>query len=301
MTNHNVSLKSYLESKKIIIDEALNRYIPGENTYPSVIFKAIRHSLFAGGKRIRPILCLAATEAVGGNIQQMLPVACALEFIHTYSLIHDDLPAMDNDDYRRGKPTLHRAFNEAVAILAGDALLTEAFHLMTCKELSEQIPAKKILDTIQVISEAAGYAGMVGGQTMDILSEETKVDAETLYYIHSQKTGAMIVASVKAGGILSNATKKQILALSAYAKDVGLAFQIADDILNVEGDPKLIGKKGGTDASRGKITFPAMMGLESSRAEVHSLVENAVLELANFDHRADALRMIAQYIMDRKT
>jgi geranylgeranyl diphosphate synthase type II len=300
MTNHNdISLESYLESRRAIINEALNQHIPGDDAYPPIIFKAIRHSLFAGGKRLRPILCLAAAEAVGGDIYVMLPVACALEFIHTYSLIHDDLPAMDNDDYRRGKPTLHKAFNEAVAILAGDALLTEAFRLMSDKELSRRIPAQKILDAIQIISKAAGCFGMIGGQPVDILSEGTEVDAKTLHYIHTRKTGVMIVAAVKAGALLSNATEKQILSLSAYAENIGLAFQIADDILNVEGDPKVMGKKSGTDACRGKITFPALMGIESSRTEIHKLVERAIIELANFDHHAIPLKMIAQYVMER--
>jgi len=296
---------AYLKEKKGIIDEALDRYLPGEENYPPVIFKAVRYSLFAGGKRIRPILCLASAEAVGGgsgeSLHSILPVACALELIHTYSLIHDDLPAMDNDDYRRGEPTNHKVFGEGIAILAGDALLTEAFHLMSRRDLMGDVLPENLLTVIHDIAEAAGYFGMVGGQVVDLQSEGREADLETLHYIHSRKTGAMITASVRAGALLAGAGKDEFYALSEYGKHVGLVFQIADDILNVEGDRALLGKNTGSDASRGKITFPALMGMETSRREARELVEQALTDIADFDHRACPLREIARYVIERKS
>ena len=307
---HDNFLTAYLKEKKGIIDEALDRYLPGEENYPPVIFKAIRYSLFAGGKRIRPILCLASAEAVGGgseeSLQSILPVACALEFIHTYSLIHDDLPAMDNDDYRRGKPTNHKVFGEDIAILAGDALLTAAFHLMSRWDLMGDVLPENLLAVIHDITEAAGYSGMVGGQVVDLQSEGKEGDLETLRYIHSRKTGAMITASVRAGALLFDRrdacpTKNELHALSEYGRHIGLAFQIADDILNVEGDRELLGKGTGSDASRGKITFPALMGIPASRKEARRLVEQALTAIADFDHRACPLREIARYVISRKS
>ena len=291
----------YLAAKKKIIDEALERYLPGEENYPPVIFKAVRYSVFAGGKRIRPILCLASADTVGGNCELVLPVACALELIHTYSLIHDDLPAIDDDDYRRGRLTSHKVFGEDIAILAGDALLTEAFHLMSNTSLMEEIPPEKLLFVIRDIAESAGYLGMVGGQVVDVQSEGRDVDSEVLNYIHTRKTGAMITAAVKAGAILSNAGEVELNALISYGHHIGLAFQIADDILNVEGDQVLLGKGTGSDAKRGKITYPSLMGLEASREKAVELVERAMLALKNFDQRAEALRMIAGYIVERRS
>jgi len=291
----------YLAAKKKIIDEALERYLPGEDNYPPVIFKAVRYSVFAGGKRIRPILCLASADTVGGNCELVLPVACALELIHTYSLIHDDLPAIDDDDYRRGRLTSHKVFGEDIAILAGDALLTEAFHLMSDTSLTEKISPEKLLFVIRDIAESAGYLGMVGGQVVDVQSEGRDVDSEVLNYIHTRKTGAMITAAVKAGAILSNAGEVELNALISYGHHIGLAFQIADDILNVEGDQVLLGKGTGSDAKRGKITYPSLMGLEASRKKAVELVERAMLALKNFDQRAEALRMIAGYIVERRS
>lgn len=299
--NHNISLRVYLEAKKKIIDEVLERYIPSENNYPAVIFKAVRYSLFAGGKRIRPILCLASAETAGGNIESIIPVACALELIHTYSLIHDDLPAIDDDDYRRGRLTSHKVFGEDIAILAGDALLTEAFRLMSDASLMEKIPPEKLLFVIHEIAEAAGYFGMVGGQVVDVQSEGKDVDNGVLNYIHSRKTGAMITAAVKAGAILSNAGEVERNALISYGQHIGLAFQIVDDILNVEGDQISLGKDTGSDAKRGKVTYPALMGLEASRKRAGELVESALSALTNFDQRAEPLRMIARYIVERRS
>ena len=293
-------LKLYLEARKKIIDEALDGYLPGEDHYPLEIFRAVRYSLFAGGKRIRPILCLAAAEAVGGAIDSVLPVACALELIHTYSLIHDDLPAMDDDDYRRGMLTSHKVFGEGMAVLAGDALLTEAFRLMSERTLLKNTPPDILLDVIREIATAAGYFGMVGGQVVDLQSEGQSVDTDTLHYIHTHKTGAMIIASVRAGALLSQAEEADVDALSSYGRHIGLAFQIADDILNVEGDRSVMGKKTGSDAERGKITYPALMGLDASRKKAREFVADALSAIRYFDDRALPLRRIASYITERR-
>jgi geranylgeranyl diphosphate synthase, type II len=298
--NLNAPLGTYLDARKKIIDEALEAYMPAEDNYPPVIFKALRYSLFAGGKRIRPILCLASAEAVGGDIGSILPVACALELIHTYSLIHDDLPAMDDDDYRRGRLTSHKVFGENMAILAGDALLTEAFHLMSDRGLMERIAPEKLISVIHDVAGAAGCFGMVGGQVVDVQSEGEAVDTEVLNFIHTRKTGAMIAAAVKAGAALANAGEVELNALASYGRNIGLAFQIADDILNVEGDRKLMGKGTGSDSSRGKVTYPALVGMNASRKKAGELVEGALSAIMNFDHRAEPLRMIAAYIVERK-
>jgi len=234
-----VDLKTYLNQKRSLIDEAL-KGIFLKSEYPAAdVVKAMSYSLFAGGKRLRPILCLAAVEALGGNERQALPVACALELIHTYSLIHDDLPGMDDDDLRRGKPTSHKVFGEAVAILAGDGLLTEAFHLICRHEYSAAIDPSALIKVIRIISRAAGYEGMVGGQVVDIQMEGQEVDAATLEFIHTHKTAAMIEASVHSGSVLGGADQLQEGALSRYGQKIGLAFQISDDILDIEGDTRL--------------------------------------------------------------
>lgn len=293
------TLEAYLTERKVLIDAALERFLTGMEGGPEIIHEAVRYSLFAGGKRIRPILCLAAAEAVGGGGQDCLPCACALEMIHTYSLIHDDLPAMDNDDYRRGKATSHRKFGEGIAILAGDALLTEAFHLLSRPEFTKNGNTEQHLQVINLIARAAGMAGMVGGQVMDLEGEGKTLPLETIEDIHRRKTGAMLTVSVVSGAILAGATAAQTAVLASYGQDIGLAFQIADDILNVAGDSVLMGKGTGSDISRGKTTFPALMGLEASRNRLAELVERAAAHLAAFDHRADPLRNIAGYIMER--
>lgn len=300
MTDGVFDLEAYLKAKKEMVDEALGRYLPGEDHFPSVLFKSVRYSVFAGGKRLRPVLCIAAAEAVGGNSETVLPAACALEFIHTYSLIHDDLPAMDDDDYRRGKPTNHKVFGEGIAILAGDALLTEAFHLLSGKELAERVPAGRLLALIHEISGAAGIFGMVGGQVVDLESEGKTVDLTTLKEIHARKTGAMIRVSVLAGAVLAGADDGKVRALTEYGCQAGLAFQIADDILDVEGDRELLGKETGADSSRRKATYPALLGVEVSRETARDLVERAVAALAPFDEKADPLRRMARYMVERK-
>ncbi|MBA4397233.1 MAG: hypothetical protein C0394_07615 [Syntrophus sp. (in: bacteria)] len=294
-------LSDYLNARKELVDAALDEALPHATNYPPVIFQAVRYSLFAGGKRLRPILCMAAAEAVGGDYRAVLPAACALEMIHTYSLIHDDLPAMDDDDLRRGQPTSHKVFGEATAILAGDALLTEAFALLSAAERMPRISPDRILSVIHEIARAAGFWGMVGGQVMDIQSETAAADEETLLYIHTRKTGAMIVASVRTGAILAGAQTGEVEALAAYGRHVGLAFQIADDILNVEGDRAALGKGTGSDAVRGKLTFPHLLGLETSRKKMADLIEEALESVRGFDRHAEPLRAIARYVAERKT
>ena len=294
------SLKPYLDERKAIIDRSLEDCIAADPHGPPVIFEAVRYSLLAGGKRIRPVLCMAAAEAVGCRADVVLPAACALEMIHTYSLIHDDLPAMDDDDYRRGRPTSHKVFGEDIAILAGDALLTEAFGLLTDRKRMPGIPAERILDAAREIAEAAGSSGMVGGQVMDVRAEGREAGLETLYAIHRRKTGALLRVSLRAGAILAGADGRDLASLSDYGESIGLAFQIADDILNVEGDPALMGKGTGSDAARGKITFPALMGIDASRARAEKLVLEAVTSLASFNERAAPLRAIARYILERR-
>ena len=264
------------------------------------ILEAMKYSLMAGGKRIRPILCMAATEAAGGAAENALPAACALEMIHTYSLIHDDLPAMDNDALRRGKPTCHMAFDEATAILAGDALLTLAFQTLSSIEISGADQAAMWLRVIQLISHAAGYCGMIQGQMMDIASEGSQLTVAELQSMHRLKTGALIEASLCSGAVLSGLNSTQIQMLERYAQNIGLAFQVADDILNVEGDPAMMGKAVGTDKLRNKSTYPSLLGLQESKKFAEKLVKNALKAIESFDHRAEPLRAIANYIIARK-
>jgi geranylgeranyl diphosphate synthase type II len=260
----------------------------------------MRYSVFAGGKRVRPVLMLAACDAVGGNLEKAIPAACAMEMIHTYSLIHDDLPAMDDDDFRRGNPTNHKVYGEATAILAGDALLTEAFILLSKDDGGDAAARLKV---IQEIATASGSRGMVGGQVVDMESEGKPelIDIATLSYIHTHKTGALIRASVRAGAILAGAGEERLASLTRYAEAIGLAFQIADDILDVEGTTEELGKDAGSDEARGKATYPALVGLEASKARAQELVDMALEALAGFDERAEPLRAIASYIVKRKS
>lgn len=295
-----MDLKTYLVEKRAMVDEALKRYMPEPRGHAVELTKAMNYSLFAGGKRLRPILCIAGAEAVGGKAEKVLPAACALEMIHTYSLIHDDLPAMDNDDLRRGKPTSHKVFGEAMAILAGDGLLTEAFYMLARLEL----PGKNSIDILKriigLIAGASGWQGMVGGQAMDILSEGKDIDPELMDYIHSHKTGALITASVTSGAILGGCPQKQLDDVTVYGEKIGLAFQIADDILDIEGDALEMGKGTGHDSERGKNTFPSVYGLSESKTILNQSIDAAIKALDRFDHRADPLREIARYIIERK-
>ncbi len=297
-----MDINRYLQEKKELVDSALERYLPRKEEFTLNLHKAMQHSLFAGGKRIRPILSIASFEAVGGEGERILPFACALEMIHTYSLIHDDLPAIDNDDYRRGKPTCHKVFGEATAILAGDGLLTEAFRLMTnqpAKDLSSS-DGGLVLDLINEVARAAGVSGMVGGQVVDVESEGKAVDLPTVQYIHTHKTGAMILAAVRVGAKLGAAKGEILKALTRYGENLGLAFQIADNILNVEGEAALMGKKTGSDLSKGKATYPSVLGVEESKKRARELVRLAVDALKPLGPEADPLREIARFVIARE-
>lgn len=242
---------------------------------------------------------MAAAEAVGGDRQSVLPFAVAAELIHTYTLIHDDLPALDNDDFRRGKPTNHKVFGEAVAILAGDALLTQAFILMTHGQLMETLPPKDILKAAHEMAEALGSAGIIGGQVVDLESEGKPIDPETLEYIHIYKTGFLIRACIRCGAILNRASTEQLSALSRYGSHIGLAFQIIDDILDITGDEKMLGKDVGSDIEKKKATYPSLYGMEESKRKAENLVKESIACLESFDNRADPLREIARYFVQR--
>ena len=292
-------LETYLGERKELVDRYLEAYLPGEDRYPPKLFKAMKHTLFAGGKRLRPILLLASVEAVGKEIQDLIPFACALELIHTYSLIHDDLPSMDDDDYRRGLPSSHKVFGEAIAILTGDALLTEAFCLMSTKAVTNGLDPLVVLGVIHEITEAIGASGMVAGQAADILAEGEAVGISDLEYIHNHKTGAFIRVTVRTGALLARASQQQLESLSHYGRALGLAFQIRDDILNVEGNSKKLGKSVGSDLSRKKVTYPSILGLEKSKKAMRDLVEESIKRLTPFNHQADPLREIARYLIAR--
>ncbi|MGC8719598.1 MAG: polyprenyl synthetase family protein [Thermodesulforhabdaceae bacterium] len=290
-------LKSYVAEKRKIIDEALDKYLPPIDGMEGRVVEAARYSLFAGGKRLRPILCIASHEACGGSSQALLPVACALEMIHTYSLIHDDLPAMDNDDFRRGKPTNHKVFGEAVAILAGDLLLTYAFELMAAHGLEDR--SGSMMRVIHVIATASGFKGMVGGQMIDLACEGQDVDMPTVEYMHVRKTGALITASVQAGAILAGSSESDIDRLTRYGHHLGLAFQITDDLLDVTGNLEEMGKTPGSDTRKGKRTYPFLIGIEESRRIAREHVERALSAISGYDAKADPLRAIARYVLER--
>lgn len=294
-----MDLRAYLEAKRILVEKALGGYIPAGKGPAALLREAMRYSLLAGGKRIRPILHLASVEACGGDPEECLGFACALEMIHTYSLIHDDLPAMDDDELRRGKPTNHVVFGEAMALLAGDGLLTEAFRVIAQDALERGLEPLRVLRAILELAKAAGSDGMVGGQAADVLSEGKVVDAQTLAFIHNKKTGALIKAAVRTGGILAGASRDLLDRLGRYGEALGLAFQIRDDLLNEEGDPTKLGKAIKTDQARGKATYPGLFGIQESRKRLGSLVEQAVEALAGFGPEAEVLREIALYVARR--
>jgi geranylgeranyl diphosphate synthase type II len=294
-----MDIKSYLKTKREAINSFVERHL--SNPFqPDVLRESILYSLRAGGKRIRPILCIASYEACSGDSENIIPYAASLEFIHTYSLIHDDLPAMDNDDLRRGLLTNHKVFGEGMAILAGDALLTEAFYIISNNELSNVFPSDLRLRVIRELSLAAGLHGMVAGQAEDLLSENKEPDIDTLMFIHSHKTGAIITASVRIGGILANCDEKMLSDLTNYGEKIGLAFQIVDDILDVEGSTEEIGKPKGSDEKKKKLTYPKLYGLDKSKEIAIKLVKDAIDSLKGFDEKADPLRAIARYLIERK-
>lgn len=313
-----MDIKAYLKEKRELIDSYLKSYfsIPSE---PSVLHEAMKYSLFAGGKRIRPILALSSYEACGKDPKNIIPYASALELIHTYSLIHDDLPSMDNDDLRRGKPTSHKVFGEAIAILAGDALLTEAFLMLTHNspslplvkvgidsqrggkgKLYKEIKPSSLIKVIRDVSLSTGVHGMVGGQALDISSENSRPDRDTLTFIHLHKTAALITASVRMGGILADTDEYKLKALTKYGENIGLAFQIIDDILDIEGNAEELGKTAGSDTKMRKMTYPALYGINKSRQEAEDLISEAIDALALFSSESDQLRAIAHYLIQRK-
>jgi geranylgeranyl diphosphate synthase type II len=293
-------LKPYLEARRVLVDEAIDRVLPPESAAPPTLHRAMRYSVQAGGKRLRPILVIAGAEAVGGSAEQVMETACAMEMIHTYSLIHDDLPAMDNDDYRRGMLTNHKVFGEAIAILAGDALLTLAFKLIALNG-ARTGDARIIAALVTDIADAAGTDGMVGGQVVDIESEGKAFSAETLDYIHTHKTAALIRASLCAGALIAGASPSQLSAIAACGDALGLAFQIVDDILDVEGSTEELGKTAGKDEQQQKATYPAYHGLEASRAKAGVLIDQAKLALAPLGERAGPIRALADFIFERRS
>ena len=284
-----MEIKFYLKHKRQKVEKALHKYILQAVDPFREHIEAMHYSLFAGGKRVRPILCLAAAAAVDDSADvetSLMPTACAIECIHTYSLIHDDLPAMDNDDLRRGKPTNHTLFGEAGAILAGDSLLTWAFDLLSRTEITSLAPARQI-SIINTISRAAGPLGMVGGQALDIANENKEFPFDTLRTIHKNKTGALISCSIRAGAIGAGATPDKVDKLASYGNKIGLSFQIVDDLLNATATTVQLGKTAGSDSARGKATYPAFFGIKETRRRAKSAVEAAKTALEDFDHRAD--------------
>jgi geranylgeranyl diphosphate synthase type II len=289
-------LSAYLQQQQAQVEAALDSAIP--LTYPEKIYEAMRYSLLAGGKRLRPILCLATCEMAGGSIDAAMPTACALEMIHTMSLIHDDLPAMDNDDYRRGRLTNHKVYGEDIAILAGDGLLAYAFEYIATH--TQNVPAQQVLQVIAHLGRASGAAGLVGGQVVDLESEgKSDVSVETLHFIHTHKTAALLEACVVCGGILAGLAALDLQRLSRYAQNIGLAFQIVDDILDITSTQEELGKTAGKDLQAQKVTYPSLWGLEESRRQAHQLIAAAKEELAPFGEGARPLLAIADFITSR--
>jgi len=293
-----MNLSEYLAEQTRIVDEALDRWLPSESTPPETIHKAMRYSVFAGGKRIRPLLAIASAAAVADLATDVEDAGCTLELIHTYSLIHDDLPALDNDDLRRGRPTNHRVFGDAIAILAGDALLTLAFEVLSRLERIDN--CRKVRLSNELATAAGTVRGMIAGQVHDLEGEKQHPSAHLLHQIHRAKTGALLRASVRMGAIYAGAGEDQLQALSEYGEHIGLAFQIVDDILDVERSSEELGKTAGKDAQQHKITFPAVYGLERSRQMAEDERLAAHTSLRSFDERADRLREIADLIVRRK-
>jgi geranylgeranyl diphosphate synthase, type II len=291
-----MNLKPYLKSRQKLIDRALDRYLPKENAKPPTIHRAMRYSLFAGGKRLRPVLCLAAAEACGGKIDGALPLACALECIHTYSLVHDDLPSMDNDDLRRGRPTCHKVFGDGIAVLAGDALLTIAFEIVS---RAKPTPRYNMSVLLREVAVAAGSQKLIAGQVADLEAEGKQTSRAQLQYIHENKTAAILTTTVRLGAMSANANPKQLAAITKFGRALGLAFQVIDDILDVTQTSEKLGKSAGKDVAAQKATYPAIIGLEKSRAEAKRLTRQADSALSIFGAKAEALYGLANYLLER--
>ncbi|MDJ0635309.1 MAG: polyprenyl synthetase family protein [Xenococcaceae cyanobacterium MO_188.B29] len=290
-------LHSYLKQRKNLVEEALDNSLTIKK--PETIYQAMRYSLLAGGKRLRPILCLATCELTGGSIDIAMPTACALEMIHTMSLIHDDLPAMDNDDYRRGQLTNHKVYGDDIAILAGDGLLAYAFEYVAAN--THNVPAERIVKVIARLGRTVGAEGLVGGQVLDLESEgKADISAQTLSFIHTHKTGALLETSVVSGAILAGASDEDITKLSRYAQNIGLAFQIIDDILDITATDEELGKTAGKDLQAQKATYPSLWGIEKSRIQAQNLIDDAIAQLTTYGEKAEPLREIANYIITRK-
>src|SRR5438128_2565172 len=293
-----MNLKAYLRSRRKEIDRALDYYLPKTNVKPATLHKAMRYSLFAGGKRLRPILCLAAAEACRGKGSNALPLACALECIHTYSLVHDDLPSMDNDDYRRGRPTCHKVFGEGIAVLAGDALLTIAFEIVS---RAKPAPRYDMSILLREIAVAAGSQKLIAGQVADLEAEGKKADRAQLRYIHENKTAAILTTSVRLGAMSANADARKLNVITQFGRALGPAFQIIDDILDVTQTSEKLGKSAGKDVAARKATYPAVIGLEKSRAEARRLTRHAHNALSVFrSSDAEPLHALANYLLDRE-
>ena len=292
-----MDLTAYLKSRQKMIDRALDHFLPKERALPPTIHKAMRYSLFAGGKRLRPILCLAAAEGCKGKAAAALPLACAMECIHTYSLVHDDLPSMDNDDFRRGRATCHRVFGNGIAVLAGDALLTVAFEIAARTRPKRRYSMAEILREIAI---AAGSRKLIAGQVADLEAEGKRVSRDELRYIHENKTAAMITTSIRLGAMSANADAKKLRALTKFGHSLGLAFQVIDDILDVTQTSEKLGKSAGKDVAAQKATYPAVIGLDASRVEARRLTKNAQGALKLFGREAEPLRELANYLLARE-
>lgn len=294
-----MDFKKELKERSIYIEDKIESYLPKEEGYQKTIFEAMNYSLRAGGKRLRPILLMEAYKLCQGQGEDFVPYSVAMEMIHTYSLIHDDLPALDNDDLRRGKPTNHIVFGEAMAILAGDALLNTAYETMLNAAFKHSRPELSLRAAYE-ISRGAGIYGMIGGQVVDVESEDKKINKDKLDYIHMNKTAAMIVGSVRAGAILAGVDEDRLESLTKYAENIGLAFQIVDDILDIEGDEKLLGKRVGSDLDNDKSTYPSLLGISESKKIVENLIEEAKISLEVFDSDAEFMNALADFIRDRQ-
>ena len=289
----------YIKNKKKLIDSFLKAYTDGlkkQKECPARLHEAITYSLMAGGKRIRPVFNIAAYEAAGGRSDEIIPVAASLELIHTYSLIHDDLPAMDDDDLRRNKPTNHRVFGEATAILAGDALLTDAFSIIAGVKAPPQI----LISVIRELTHACGPEGMVGGQLIDIMLEGKRAGKRELIYIHKHKTGTFIRGAIRIGAIMANTSSAKLNALTKYGEKAGLAFQVIDDILDITGTPEETGKTTGSDIAKSKNTYPSLYGLKKSKEIAEGLINDSLAAIKDFDGKAEPLREIAKYMLERR-